>query len=58
MYELKDTSPEFTVMDGPLALKQYRHGERYEVIPPDMSDCFLCVGADEPTDKLQYDEEV
>ncbi len=34
MYRLKDTVPEFEVVDGPLAGRIFRHGETYTEIPP------------------------
>ena len=32
-YQLKQTSPEFDVVDGPLSGRKFKHGEVYEEIP-------------------------
>ena len=34
MYQLKSTSPDFRVVDGPFAGQIYQSGKRYQDIPP------------------------
>lgn len=47
MFKLIETMPEVTIMDGPYAQKQFRHGEKYESFPPELASCFEVV--EEPT---------
>jgi len=39
-YRLKDNQPDFDVVDGPFAGKQYRHGRDYDTVPPDQAQRF------------------
>jgi hypothetical protein len=40
MYTLKPNAPAFDVVDGPLAGRQYRHGQTYTEIPTDLAGRF------------------
>ena len=45
MYKLKPSSPEFEVVDGPLAGRKFKRGEVYAEVPPQYADRF------DPTDR-------
>lgn len=40
VYRLKNGQPDFDVVDGPFAGKQYRHGQDYDIVPPDQKHRF------------------
>jgi hypothetical protein len=48
-YKLKQTAPEFDMVDGPLAGKQYRRGQVYEIIPQQYAGRFEKVKAEPQT---------